>query len=473
MSSDKTVNFTGAVTVVGDVMLDSYWKGPSSRISPEAPVPVVRVTDKEERAGGAANVAINIASLGAPCNLVGIVGEDKNAEILEKIVRSHSIKTDFVLTKDHPTITKLRVLSRNQQLLRLDFEDSFSNLDEEMILKSFKDSVKNSKVVIFSDYGKGSLASVSKMIEIASSLGIASLIDPKGTDFEKYRGATLLTPNMSEFEAVVGKVANDEDLEQKALALISKLNLKMLLVTRSEDGMSLIRPGMKAVHLPTYAREVYDVTGAGDTVIGTLGTCLASGMDIVTACEYANSAAGIVVGKIGTSTVSPAELEKALGKKNESQGELSEDELYKVVRELQARGEKIVMTNGCFDIIHPGHVTYLKQAKALGNKLIVAVNSDESVKRLKGDSRPINTLEDRIAVLSGLSSVDYVVSFGEDTPQKLISRILPDILVKGGDYKVEEIAGHKEVIANGGKVVIIPFVEGKSTTSIVKKIQQN
>ncbi|WP_406017817.1 bifunctional D-glycero-beta-D-manno-heptose-7-phosphate kinase/D-glycero-beta-D-manno-heptose 1-phosphate adenylyltransferase HldE [Succinivibrio sp.] len=472
MSSDKTVNFTGAVTVVGDVMLDSYWKGPSSRISPEAPVPVVRVTDKEERAGGAANVAINIASLGAPCNLVGIVGEDKNAEILEKIVRAHSIKTDFVLTKEHPTITKLRVLSRNQQLLRLDFEDSFSNLDEEMILKSFKDSVKNSKVVIFSDYGKGSLSSVSKMIEIASSLGIASLIDPKGTDFEKYRGATLLTPNMSEFEAVVGKVANDDDLEQKALALISKLDLKMLLVTRSEDGMSLIRPGMKAVHLPTYAREVYDVTGAGDTVIGTLGTCLASGMDIVTACEYANSAAGIVVGKIGTSTVSPSELEKALGKKTESQGVLSEDELYKVVRELQSRGEKVVMTNGCFDIIHPGHVTYLKQAKALGNKLIVAVNSDDSVKRLKGDSRPINTLEDRIAVLSGLSSVDYVVSFGEDTPQKLISRILPDILVKGGDYKVEEIAGHKEVIANGGKVVIIPFVEGKSTTSIVKKIQK-
>ncbi|MBQ3678600.1 MAG: bifunctional D-glycero-beta-D-manno-heptose-7-phosphate kinase/D-glycero-beta-D-manno-heptose 1-phosphate adenylyltransferase HldE [Succinivibrio sp.] len=471
MNSAKSVNFTGLVTVVGDVMLDSYWKGPSNRISPEAPVPVVRVTDREERAGGAANVAINIASLGAPCNLVGIVGEDKNAEILEKIVRSHSIKTDFVLTKDHPTITKLRVLSRNQQLLRLDFEDSFSNLDEDMILKSFKESIKNSKVVIFSDYGKGSLASVSKMIEITSSLGIMSLIDPKGTDFEKYRGATLLTPNMSEFEAVVGKVANDDDLEQKALALINKLDLKMLLVTRSEDGMSLIRPGMNAVHLPTYAREVYDVTGAGDTVIGTLGTCLASGMDIVTSCEYANSAAGIVVGKIGTSTVSPQELESALGKKAESHGVLSEDELYKVVRELQSHGEKVVMTNGCFDIIHPGHVTYLNQAKALGSKLIVAVNSDDSVKRLKGDSRPINSLEDRIAVLSGLSSVDYVVSFSEDTPQKLISRILPDILVKGGDYKVEEIAGHKEVIANGGKVVIIPFVEGKSTTRIVNKIQ--
>ncbi len=474
MNFAQTVNFTGLVTVVGDVMLDSYWKGPSNRISPEAPVPVVRVTDKEERAGGAANVAINIASLGAPCNLVGIVGEDKNAEILEKIVRSHSIQTDFVLTKDHPTITKLRVLSRNQQLLRLDFEDSFSNLDEEIVLRSFKDSVKSSKVVIFSDYGKGSLSSISKMIEITSALGIPSLIDPKGTDFEKYRGATLLTPNMSEFEAVVGKVKDESDLEQKALDLISKFDLKMLLVTRSEDGMSLIRPGMKAVHLPTYAREVYDVTGAGDTVIGTLGTCLASGFDIVTACEYANSAAGIVVGKIGTSTVSPYELEKALGQKTESLGGiLSEDELYKIVKEHQSRGEVVVMTNGCFDIIHPGHVKYLKQARALGDKLIVAVNSDDSVKRLKGDSRPINTLEDRIAVLNGLASVDYIVSFGEDTPQKLISRILPNILVKGGDYKVEEIAGHKEVIANGGKVVIIPFVEGKSTTNIVNKIQHN
>ena len=298
--TNQSLSFTGKVTVVGDVMLDSYWKGPSSRISPEAPVPVVRVTDKEDRAGGAANVAINISSLGAPCNLVGIVGEDKNAEILEKIVRSHHISPDFVLTQTHPTITKLRVLSRNQQLLRLDFEDSFSNLDEDKILRAFEDSIKDTKVVIFSDYGKGSLSCVSKMIEIASKYNLPTLIDPKGTDFKKYSGATLLTPNMSEFEAVVGKVKNDEDLEQKALTLIEELNLKMLLVTRSEDGMSLIRPGMKAVHLPTYAREVYDVTGAGDTVIGTLATCLASGLDIVQSCELANCAAGIVVGKIGT-----------------------------------------------------------------------------------------------------------------------------------------------------------------------------
>lgn len=247
----------------------------------------------------------------------------------------------------------------------------------------------------------------------------------------------------------------------------------MLLVTRSEDGMSLIRPGQKAVHLPTYAREVYDVTGAGDTVIGTLATCLAAGLDIVTSCEYANAAAGIVVGKIGTSTVSPQELMDALGKFSSSQddGVLTEEELCQTVKKLQAQGQTIVMTNGCFDILHKGHVTYLKQARALGNKLIVAVNSDDSVKRLKGPTRPINSLNERMAVLAALGCVDYVVSFDEDTPQRLISHVLPNILVKGGDYKVEEIAGHKEVQANGGKVIIIPFVDGCSTTNIVKKIK--
>ncbi len=471
--TNQSLSFTGKVTVVGDVMLDSYWKGPSSRISPEAPVPVVRVTDKEDRAGGAANVAINISSLGAPCNLVGIVGEDKNAEILEKIVRSHHISPDFVLTQTHPTITKLRVLSRNQQLLRLDFEDSFSNLDEDKILRAFEDSIKDTKVVIFSDYGKGSLSCVSKMIEIASKYNLPTLIDPKGTDFKKYSGATLLTPNMSEFEAVVGKVKNDEDLEQKALTLIEELNLKMLLVTRSEDGMSLIRPGMKAVHLPTYAREVYDVTGAGDTVIGTLATCLASGLDIVQSCELANCAAGIVVGKIGTSTVSPAELYSALGRNNpdEKCGLIGENELVSLVSDLKKQGKKVVMTNGCFDILHKGHVTYLKQARALGDALIIAVNSDASVSRLKGPTRPIVPLEERMELLAALGCVDYVVSFEEDTPQRLISRVLPSILVKGGDYKVEQIAGHKEVLADGGKVIIIPFVDGCSTTNIVKKIQ--
>ncbi|MBR1613077.1 MAG: bifunctional D-glycero-beta-D-manno-heptose-7-phosphate kinase/D-glycero-beta-D-manno-heptose 1-phosphate adenylyltransferase HldE [Succinivibrio sp.] len=474
MLDQKNPMFTGKVTVVGDVMLDSYWKGPSSRISPEAPVPVVRVVDKEDRAGGAANVAINISSLGAPCSLVGIVGEDRNAEILEKIVREHHIAPDFVYERNLPTITKLRVLSRNQQLLRLDFEDSFSNLDEDAVVKSFEESIKDSKVIIFSDYGKGSLSCIRRMIAIANEKGIPSLVDPKGTDFSKYEGATLLTPNMSEFEAVAGKVHSDEELEEKALELISKCKLKMLLVTRSEDGMSLIRPGMKPVHLPTYAREVYDVTGAGDTVIGTLATCLASDFDIVTACEYANSAAGIVVGKIGTSTVSPDELLSALGKSSgySKNGIMTEEELIMEVRRLQDKGQKIVMTNGCFDILHKGHVSYLQQARALGHKLIVAVNSDDSVRRLKGPTRPIVPEDERMAVLSALGSVDYVVSFDEDTPQRLISHILPDILVKGGDYKVEQIAGHKEVLAHGGKVIILNFVDGCSTTNIVKKIKE-
>ena len=473
MSHDLSSLTKAKVTVVGDVMLDSYWVGPSNRISPEAPVPVVKINTKENRAGGAANVAINITSLGAKCNLIGIVGEDKNAEILEKLVRQCDIAPSFVISKEQPTITKLRILSRNQQLLRLDFEEDLLTADDKDLLETFNRSIDESKVVIFSDYGKGTLHSVKKMIELCNEKGVYSLVDPKGTDFSKYEGATLLTPNMSEFEAVVGKVKDNADLEAKALSLIEKFKLKMLLVTRSEDGMSLVRSGMETVHLPTYAREVYDVTGAGDTVIGTLGTCLAAGHDIVTACEYANSAAGIVVGKIGTSTASPEELMNALGLKdcNSTSSILSEEELCRVVKQLHCQGQKIVMTNGCFDIIHPGHVTYLEQARALGNKLVVAVNSDDSVQRLKGPTRPIVKLEDRMKVLAGLSCVDYVVPFSEDTPERLITNVLPDILVKGGDYTVEQIAGHKQVLKNGGQVIIIPFVDGCSTTNIVKKIQ--
>ena len=302
------------------------------------------------------------------------------------------------------------------------------------------------------------------------------LIDPKGTDFERYRGATMLTPNMSEFEAVVGKVKDNQDLEQKALDLIAKFDLDCLLVTRSEDGMSLIRPNLPAVHLPTRAQEVYDVTGAGDTVIATLGASLAQGLDIVDACEIANRAAGIVVGKLGTSTVSPKELQQELNRNDEpinlKKGVVSETELEAIVKKLKDRNLKIVMTNGCFDILHKGHVTYLKDAKKLGDILIVAVNTDRSVQALKGSSRPIVPLDGRMSVLSALESVDYVVPFDEDTPQRLIAKILPDILVKGGDYKIEDIAGHVEVLSNGGQVLTIPVVEGFSTTNIVNRIRK-
>lgn len=473
MSNLQIPSFKSQVLVVGDVMLDRYWMGGCHRISPEAPVPVVLVKDREDRAGGAANVAINIAALNAPCTLVGIIGKDEAGDKLKKLIEDKNITCNCVESESLPTITKLRILSRNQQLIRIDFEDAYESLPQGLILQEMRKSIKNCKVVILSDYGKGALSSVQKMIDIANDEKIPVLIDPKGIDFSRYKNATMLTPNMSEFEAVAGKVTSEEDLVQKALKMIDTYNLKALLVTRSEDGMSLIQKGQKVVHLPTRAREVYDVTGAGDTVIATIGACLASGLDLTSSCDIANRAAGIVVGKLGTSTVSIQELYDDIHKKHNSSHILSKENLLDKIHELKQAGKKIVMTNGCFDILHKGHVDYLKKAKSLGDILIVAVNSDESVQRLKGPTRPIVPLENRMAVLEGLASVDYVVPFDEDTPQSLIAKVLPHILVKGGDYKVEEIAGHVEVLANGGEVKLINFVDGCSTSNIVKKIQNN
>ena len=473
MSTLSVPLFNGRVTVIGDVMLDRYWSGPSKRISPEAPVPVVKIDKREDRAGGAANVAINIAALGAPCSLVGIIGNDEAGEQLNALVTSKHIDTDFIKVENLPTITKLRVLSRNQQLLRLDFEEGYSDVDHGLIMQTLRKALRNSKVLICSDYGKGALACVPLMIKAARDLKIPVLIDPKGTDFNRYRGATLLTPNMAEFQAVAGIVKDEEDLVKKALKMIADFDLSALLVTRSEDGMSLIRPGLPPVHLPTHAREVYDVTGAGDTVIATLAAGLAAGLDLISACEISNRAAGIVVGKLGTSTASPQELKQEIEGTHRVGGVINEDDLLTVVNTLKSQQKRIVMTNGCFDIIHKGHVDYLKRARALGDVLIVAVNSDESVQKLKGPTRPIVTLNDRMEVLEALGCVDFVVPFSEETPQRLIAKILPDILVKGGDYTVEQIAGHKEVLANGGKVIILPFVAGKSTTNIVKKIKES
>lgn len=473
MQSLNLPDFKGRVLVVGDVMLDRYWKGPCSRISPEAPVPVVRVQDIEDRAGGAANVAINIATLGAPCNLVGIVGVDEYGEKLSKLIKNNNIDIHFIEDKDLHTITKLRILSRNQQLLRVDFEDAYETTDQGTMLQGYRRAIKNCNVVICSDYGKGALASIQSMIQIANDANIPVLIDPKGTDFSKYAGATMLTPNMSEFEAVVGKVKDNDDLERKALDLISRYNFKALLVTRSEDGMSLVQPGLDTVHLPTNAREVYDVTGAGDTVIGTIGACLASGSSLVDACKIANTAAGIVVGKLGTSTVSVCEIKEELGDREYlNKTIVNEQELVSIVAKLKAQGKKIVMTNGCFDILHKGHVDYLKRAKALGDVLIVAVNTDSSVQKLKGPSRPIVNLDNRMIMLDALSCTDFITFFDDETPEALIAKVLPDVLVKGGDYTVEQIAGHKQVIANGGEVKILSFVEGCSTTNIVNKIKQ-
>jgi len=460
------------VLVCGDVMLDRYWHGPTSRISPEAPVPVVKIRDSENRAGGAGNVALNIATLGANPQLLGITGKDDNGAQLEQLLANAGVSCHFLEHPDHPTITKLRIISRQQQLIRLDFEEAFHATDLTSLYNDFDQQVADAGVVILSDYGKGSLSNPQRLIESARRAGVPVLVDPKGTDFNRYRGATLITPNLSEFETVVGECPDDETLVAKGRTLIQDYNLEAVLVTRSEKGMTLIRKDQQPFHLPTRAREVYDVTGAGDTVISVLAASLAAGSSMEEATVLANTGAGVVVGKLGTATVTTEELRTELrSESHQGAGVFAEDALAQLVEEARRRGEKLVMTNGCFDIIHPGHVQYLKEAKALGDRLLVAVNTDESVARLKGPTRPINPLDHRMAVLAGLESVDWVVPFGEDTPERLICRLLPDVLVKGGDYTIEQIAGGKCVQNNGGEVIVLSFKDNCSTTAIVKRIQ--
>jgi D-beta-D-heptose 7-phosphate kinase/D-beta-D-heptose 1-phosphate adenosyltransferase len=461
------------VLVVGDIMLDRYWYGPTQRISPEAPVPVVKIQQDEDRPGGAANVALNIASLNGNVTLAGITGEDEASSTLKTHLSAMNIDCQFLQSSAHPTITKLRVLSRNQQLLRLDFEESFAEIDKQPLIEQTKALVANHDLLLLSDYDKGTLSDVQALIKAANEHNVPVLVDPKGTDFSRYRGATLITPNLSEFEAVVGHCKTEAEIVSKGQALLKELDLTAMLVTRSEQGMTLLRHGHEEFHLPTQAREVYDVTGAGDTVIATLALAIAANADFTQASALANIAAGIVVGKLGTSTVSEAELSAELTSGQESGfGVLSEEQLKIAVELAQARGENIIMTNGCFDILHAGHVSYLNTAKTLGSRLIVAVNNDASVTRLKGVGRPVNPVDRRMAVLAGLGAVDWVVPFSEDTPQRLIANILPNTLVKGGDYKVEDIAGGAEVIAAGGDVKVLNFEDGISTTKIINAIRQ-
>lgn len=464
------------VLVLGDIMLDRYWHGGTSRISPEAPVPVVKVNNIEDRPGGAANVALNVASLGGAVSLMGLTGEDESAAILETLLTEKAVECLFQKIPQHPTITKLRVLSQHQQLIRLDFEESFNQGElHSQLIERFQNSLEGMGAIVLSDYAKGALQEVTQLISIANQKNIPVLVDPKGAEFEKYRGATLVTPNLSEFEAVVGRCNNDnQTIVERGEVLRDSMQWHALLVTRGEHGMTLLEKGCPPIHLSAQAREVFDVTGAGDTVIGTLAASIAAGGDLASATTLANTAAGIVVGKLGTATATMAELRRAfMGLSNSDRGVLSKEELMIRIADARAHGEKLVMTNGCFDILHPGHVAYLEQARELGDRLIVAVNSDDSVKRLKGKNRPINPLQHRMAVLAGLAAVDWVVPFEEDTPAQLIAKVIPDILVKGGDYTVEQIAGADTVMNSGGKVEILPFREGLSTTRIIQTITAN
>ncbi|AJE20207.1 bifunctional D-glycero-beta-D-manno-heptose-7-phosphate kinase/D-glycero-beta-D-manno-heptose 1-phosphate adenylyltransferase HldE [Azotobacter chroococcum] len=460
------------VLVVGDVMLDRYWHGCTTRISPEAPVPVVKVEQMEDRPGGAANVALNIAALGGSASLVGVTGADEAADSLAQSLASAGVDVHFQRIASQPTIVKLRVLSRHQQLLRMDFEQPFAT-DAAALAAEVEGLLDGVRVLVLSDYGKGALQNHQVLIQAARARGIPVLADPKGKDFSIYRGADLITPNLAEFENIVGRCADEAELVAKGARLMAELELGALLVTRGEHGMTLLRPGHPALHLPARAREVFDVTGAGDTVISTLAAALAAGEELPQAVALANLAAGIVVGKLGTAAISAPELRRAVQREQGSErGVLGLEQLLLAIEDARAQGERIVFTNGCFDILHAGHVTYLEQARAQGDRLIVAVNDDASVTRLKGPGRPINSVDRRMAVLAGLGAVDWVVSFAEDTPERLLEQIRPDVLVKGGDYGVEQVVGADLVRAHGGEVRVLGLVENSSTTGIVEKIRR-
>lgn len=463
-----------SVLIVGDVMLDRYWFGKASRISPEAPVPIVAIDAKDDRPGGAGNVALNITALGANATLIGITGQDEAAAILEEQLTAAGVKHDLVKQATLQTVTKLRVISRHQQLIRLDFEEKLIHLESHRLLERYQIHLSQASIVILSDYHKGSLSNPQAFIQLARQANIPILVDPKNKDFSIYRGATMVTPNFSEFENIVGHCNSEQEILEKGQHLLTTHQIERLLLTRGEQGMTLIPQQGNAIHLPAYAREVFDVTGAGDTVIAVLAAALAAGATAPQATALANLAASLVVAKLGAATVSAPELDVALtGKTSDITGIVNEEQLWHAVKEARVHGKKIVFTNGCFDILHAGHVAYLQDAKQLGDYLIVAINADESVRRLKGPGRPINNQDQRMAVLAGLGVVDWVVTFNDDTPERLLKRIQPDILVKGSDYNIDKVVGADIVYAYGGQVRVVGPVANVSTTTIIESIKKN
>lgn len=470
----KTLNFEKAkILIIGDVMLDQYWHGDTSRISPESPVPVVHIKRVVECPGGAANVALGVAALGANASLLGLVGADSAANTLSRLLTAAGVKYQLDMLSEHATITKLRVLSRHQQMIRLDTESPFLDpIATTSLQEKYIEALDDVNLVILSDYGKGTLSQSAALISQARAKNITVIVDPKSNDYSMYRGASVITPNLNEFEAVVGPCPTLDLLVEKACRLLSKYQMEALVVTRSEHGLSVVCANGEATHVPSIVREVHDVTGAGDTVIAVLGVALASGLDLVSAATLGNIAAGIAVGKLGAATVTVSELEMALGKKQDvPSGVMTEGALLAAIEACKAKGERIVFTNGCFDILHAGHVMYLEQAGRLGDRVIVAVNDDASVSKLKGPNRPINTVEERMNVLAGLRSVDWVIPFSEDTPERVIRKLCPDVLVKGGDYKdIMALAGAEFVLSQGGEVKILGLKPGSSTTQVIETI---
>ena len=468
------------VLVVGDIMLDRYIHGDVDRISPEAPVPVIRHAQRYERAGGAANVAMNLAGLGCQTFLAGFWGSDSEQKELAAILERARIDTAGVVSSSLPTISKTRIVGRNQQLLRLDIEsrETPPSVESKRLIDRAAALATKVHAVILSDYAKGSLSNelCGSVIHAARTAGVPVLADPKTPDFSKYSGATTVCPNLGEL-ALATRVDSHhtEALLSAGQALVAEHDLQFLTVTMSEKGITLLRRDSR-YHSPARAREVFDVSGAGDTVIATLAACLAGGLKVETAIELANLAAGIVVGKVGTVPIARNELVAALTPStNLAAGEkiLDRERMALRVAEWRASGETIVFTNGCFDLLHVGHITLLEECRRFGSKLVLGLNADASICRLKGPTRPIVGERERARVMAALAAVDAVVLFEEDTPLELIRAIRPNVLVKGGDYTVETVVGHEDVIASGGRVEIVPTVEGFSTTNIVKKLTAN
>jgi len=456
------------------VMLDRYWIGDARRVSQEAPVPVVDVQRTEDRPGGAANVALNVASLGARCTLVGLVGADPAAATLRELLAAAGVDCDLVTVADWPTIVKLRVVSRNQQLLRTDFERPLEADCRAQLRARVAAHLGQATAMVLQDYDKGAVGAPGELIELARARGVPVVVDPKHKPLASYAGADLLKPNAHEFRAAVGEWRDDDDLVQRATEICAAIDVNALVVTRGSRGMTVVERSGRHQHVPALPVDVYDVTGAGDTAAAALAVTRSLGWDPRACTQVANVASGIVVGKSGTAAVTGPELAFALATTTRpGRGILSREQLADAVAQARAAGERIVFTNGCFDILHAGHVAYLEEARALGDRLIVAVNDDASVRRLKGAGRPVNPLDRRLRVLAALAAVDWVVGFPEDTPEALLELLHPDVLVKGGDYGAEQVVGADIVRSHGGTVRVLGLVEDCSTTAIVERIQRD
>jgi len=468
------------ILVIGDVMLDVYYNGSVKRISPEAPVPVFLKKEERYVLGGAANVATNLVSSGQNVSVMTVIGKDEDGNKFQKLIKERGIDGSLILRNTlRKTTVKTRLLaSNNQQLLRLDIEDSkeISEEEEKILVKTLKNNIRNFDLIIISDYLKGLLtySFTQDVISIARNNNIKVMIDVKDQNIKKYEGAFLLKPNLKELSDLMNMpVDSDEQIIKASKLLCERCNTEYVLTTCGSEGMILVEKGGIHKKVECTPEDVFDVTGAGDTVIAYLGTCIANNIDIQQSIIIANAAAGVQVSKVGTSSVYIDEIEQHMVNDIEyrvNSYKVIDTDTIKKIRKNNSK-KKIVFTNGCFDILHIGHISYLKKASMLGDILIIGVNSDSSVKRLKGEERPINTEQDRMELLAAMDFVDYVVLFDEDTPYNLIKEIKPDVLVKGADYKAENVVGKDIVEENGGKLELISFIEGKSTTNLINKIK--